>query len=212
MYLRWSGGAPGRIRTCPDAAHGKRPSLEIYCSSSSFENVGYGQQVSVSDILGSVKAQLGRGAGRQDMTTKQRRRARRSWGKLRRERSGRWSASYVGPDLARHTAGVAFTSKMDAGHWLAGERRLIERDTWTPPALRAAARQQRGKTFHQYATDWLGTRSLKPRTLRGYEELLRKPLAPLHRLPLGMLTARPASLRRDAVRVPVYGLLCVLHR
>lgn len=46
---------------------------------------------------------------------------------------------------------------MDAEHWLTEERRLIERDEWTPPKLRAAVKHQRGKTFHEYGTGWLET-------------------------------------------------------
>lgn len=56
------------------------------------------------------------------MTT---RRTRRSWGKIQRMRSGRWQASYTRPDLARHTAPVTFTARMDAEAWLAAERGLM---------------------------------------------------------------------------------------
>ena len=117
------------------------------------------------------------------------RRQRRSWGKIHRERSGRFQASYTGPDLARRSAPVTFTARMDAEHWLADERRLIEREEWTPPKLRAAAKHARSKTFHEYATGWLDTRDLKPRTRQGYQELLDKPLRSLHTLPLGMISA-----------------------
>ncbi len=58
---------------------------------------------------------------------------------------------------------------MDAEHWLAVERRSIERDEWTAPRLRAEAQRARSKTLGEYATDWLETRSLKPRTKIGYE-------------------------------------------
>jgi hypothetical protein len=63
--------------------------------------------------------------------TKQRH-PRRSWGKILRMRSGRYQAGYNGPDLARHYAPATFTSRMDAEAWLAIERRLIEREEWTP--------------------------------------------------------------------------------
>ena len=54
-----------------------------------------------------------------------RRRPRRGFGKVRRLPSGRFQASYVGPDLARHTAPSTFEAKIDAEHWLAVEHRLI---------------------------------------------------------------------------------------
>ncbi len=67
---------------------------------------------------------------------------RRGWGYIRQlpNKSRRFQASYVGPDLVRHYAAHTFTAKMYAEAWLAGERRLIELDEWTPPALRAAQR------------------------------------------------------------------------
>lgn len=76
---------------------------------------------------------------------------------------------------------------MDAEGWLRDERRLIERDEWTPPKLRAEANQHRGQPFGE--TGWLETRTLKPRTRQGYSELLTGPLANLHKIPLSMLTA-----------------------
>jgi hypothetical protein len=113
---------------------------------------------------------------------------RRSWGKIHRQRSGRYQAGYTGPDLARHHAPTTFTSRMDAEHWLASERRLIERDEWTPPALRAAATKSRGKTFSDYATGWLDQRNLKPRTRREYSALINGPLAKVGKVPLGQIT------------------------
>ena len=121
------------------------------------------------------------------MTTNRRRQPRRSWGKLRQRLSGRWEASYM-HDLARHSAPDTFTAKMDAEHWLASERRLVERGEWTPPALRTAANHQRGKAFGEYATGWLELRSLKHRTRQGYSELLDGPLAKLAKVPLAQLT------------------------
>ena len=119
------------------------------------------------------------------------RRQRRSWGKIRRlaHGSGRYQASYMGPDLQRHTAPYTFTTRMDAERWLSDEHRLLERDEWTPPKVRAAQKYQQGKTFHAYATGWLETRTLKPRTRQGYSELLDGPLTGLHKLPLSLLTA-----------------------
>lgn len=41
-------------------------------------------------------------------------RQRRSFGWLRRLPSGRWQASYTGPDTMRHYAPSTFTAKLDA--------------------------------------------------------------------------------------------------
>ncbi len=119
------------------------------------------------------------------------RRQRRSWGKIRKlaHGSGRFQASYMGPDLMRDCAPATYTTRMDAEGWLRDERRLIEHDEWTPPKLRAEAKHQRGKAFQEYATGWLEIRNLKPRTRQGYSELLAGPLASLHKTPLNMLTA-----------------------
>lgn len=119
--------------------------------------------------------------------TKQRR-PRRSWGKILAMRSGRFQAGYNGPDLARHYAPATFTSRMDAEHWLADERRLIERDEWTPPAHRAAAQHRRGTPFSEYATGWLDQRNLKPRTRHEYAALIAGPLATLGTVPLHLIT------------------------
>ena len=64
--------------------------------------------------------------------------SRRSFGRLRRGRSKRWQAAYIGPDNALHYAPVTFVAKIDAEAWLAEERRLISVGAWTPPAHRDA--------------------------------------------------------------------------
>jgi hypothetical protein len=56
---------------------------------------------------------------------------RRSFGRLRRLRSKRWLAGYVGPDNALHYAPNTFVAKIDAEHWLAEERRLISSGAWS---------------------------------------------------------------------------------
>ena len=51
---------------------------------------------------------------------------RRGFGRLRQERSGRWSAAYTGPDTALHRPPQTFDAKDDATAWQSAERRLIE--------------------------------------------------------------------------------------
>lgn len=64
--------------------------------------------------------------------------ARRGWGHIRRLPSKKFQASYIGPDVHRHTAPLTFTVHSDAEGWLSGERLLIERQAWSPPAQRKA--------------------------------------------------------------------------
>jgi integrase len=103
---------------------------------------------------------------------------------------------------------------MDAERWLSDERRLIERDHWTPPKQRAAQRHARAKTFAEFAAEWVEHRPLKPRTRQGYTELLAGPLKPLGGLALGNISAETvrrwhASAGKDTPRrrSHAYGLL-----
>ena len=51
--------------------------------------------------------------------------SRRSFGAVQRQRSGRWRASYTGPDGHRHSGPVTWTHRTDAEAWLAAERRIL---------------------------------------------------------------------------------------
>jgi integrase len=120
---------------------------------------------------------------------------RRGWGRIRKLPSKRWQANYVGPDLMRHNAPVTFTAKMDAERWLSDERRLIERDDWTPPAARAVVKRAKGVAVGEYATAWLAQRPLKHRTRAHYAALLANHIATstLGAVPLKNLT--PQAVR-----------------
>ena len=111
-----------------------------------------------------------------------RRRPRRGFGKVRRLPSGRFQASYAGPDLARHTAPVTFEAKIDAEHWLAVEHRLIESGQWEAPKRRALA--LRGvMTLREYAPGAIDRRRvrgepLRPRTRALYASQLERLVFP----------------------------------
>ena len=111
------------------------------------------------------------------------RRARRGFGKIRKLPSGRYQASYIGPDLLRHTAIRTFEAREDAEGWLNKERRLTDDpDAWTSPRVREARRQS-GMTLRAFAPDAtqrrkVRGRSLTPRTLAHYDRLLEKVLYP----------------------------------
>ena len=76
----------------------------------------------------------------------------RGFGHIRRLPSGRWQASYIGPDLARHNAPTTFQAKIDAEEWLAARRREITGDDWQAPMARRRA------ILRTYADAWLKTR------------------------------------------------------
>ncbi|MFI8974247.1 tyrosine-type recombinase/integrase [Nocardia asteroides] len=61
---------------------------------------------------------------------------RRGFGRLRKLPSGRWRASYTGPDTAVHNAPNTFDTKTRAEGWLAAERALIDREMWVAPSRR----------------------------------------------------------------------------
>jgi hypothetical protein len=77
------------------------------------------------------------------MTGAETRRPRRGFGTIRRLPSGRFQATYVGPDLSRHGAPFTFDAKGYAERWLEEERRLIEMEAWTPPAGREASKRRK---------------------------------------------------------------------
>jgi integrase len=106
----------------------------------------------------------------------------RGWGHIRKLPSGNLQASYIGPDLRRHTAPTTYTNskagKVRAEGWLAAERALIEAGTWTRPADRAAARTVRAISLHDYAVKWIADRPVKPRTRLLYESQLKHHIKP----------------------------------
>lgn len=120
--------------------------------------------------------------------------SRRGWGRLRRERSGRWSAAYT-HEGELHRAAVTFEDEDAARGWLNKERRLIDLDAWTPLADRVAVRRATGQTFAEYAAAWLADRRtprgepLKARTRADYQRYLDRHLLPtLGDLPVSSLT------------------------
>src|ERR1700757_649883 len=138
--------------------------------------------------------------------------ARRGWGHIRRLPSKKFQASYIGPDVLRHTAPMTFTVHSDAEGWLSRERQLIERQEWTPPAHRKAERKAT-ITLGQYAETWLAQRTLKHTTKLHYRRILAH-FAPLDDLPLEGLTSQRVRewhattlVDRPTYRSHAYGLL-----
>lgn len=115
----------------------------------------------------------------------------RGFGYLRRLRSGRVQASYVGPDTVRYVAPQTFDTREDAEAWLVDERRRISAGTWLPPGRREAA----PLTLREYAPAWLANRHtrkgtpLRPRTREHYDDLLDRSILPTFGdLPLPAIT------------------------
>ena len=131
--------------------------------------------------------------------------SRRGVGRIRQERSGKFSAAYIGPDNVLHRAPNTFEAKVYAEGWLAGERRLIELGAWQPPQRRALAIEQAraiqegsAKTLRDFAEAWLQDKrnrdpddreSLRPTTAKDYRTLLDRHILPtLGDLPVAQIT------------------------
>jgi integrase len=139
----------------------------------------------------------------------------RGFGAIKKLPSGRYHASYVGPDQTRHNGPTTFTAKVDAEAWLAQEQRLIATGEWEPPTDRKALQAARNVTFGGYAETFLAERTLKPRTRQHYRSLVRNQLDPTFgTTPLRAIT--PHTIRgwhtalgtqTPTLRAHAYGLL-----
>lgn len=103
---------------------------------------------------------------------------RLSFGRTRKERSGRWSAAYLHHGTL-HRAAATFPTKDSAVGWLTAERKLIDLGSWSPPAERAAKASAKHLTLREYAGRWLAQRPLAPATHRSYEQALRRSILPV---------------------------------
>lgn len=138
----------------------------------------------------------------------------RGFGRLRKFRSGRWSAAYTGPDGRLYKAPSTFSAKIDAEAWLTDRRREIDRELWSPP-VDAVPAKARKVTFQTYADDWLKHREIKPRTRELYRGLLDDYLIPeFGAVPLASITAddvrtwyRTLDASTPTRRAHIYGLL-----
>lgn len=107
-----------------------------------------------------------------EVTRRRRRKGRRTFGATRQLPSGRWQASYLGPDGARRMAPETFAEAADADAWLRHAETSISKGTWRPPELA-------DETFGSYGARWLTQRpDLRPRTHELYELLWRRWLEP----------------------------------
>lgn len=96
----------------------------------------------------------------------------RRFGNVRKLPSGRFQASYLGPDGRRRNAPETFERKGDADRWLTLIEAQIFNGEWTDP--------ERSKVkLGDYAAKWIEQRpNLRPRTVELYTWLLKKHIAP----------------------------------
>ncbi len=117
---------------------------------------------------------------------------RRDFGHIRRLPSGRYQASYIGPDLGRHKAPSTFEKRDLAVVWLRNEQRMIEDAVadelrWVSPVERLAAARRKAEPkvrFGKYGAKWIAERRnskgepLRALTRKDYELVLAKYLVP----------------------------------
>ncbi|MFE6255844.1 tyrosine-type recombinase/integrase [Agromyces sp. NPDC057865] len=106
------------------------------------------------------------------------RKSREAFGAIRKLPSGRYQASYIGPDGTRHNAPRTFDAIVDARGWLSQRRAEIDAGKWSRTPATASR-----TTFGEYADGWLPTRvsrsgkPLRPTTVQEYRRLLAGPLS-----------------------------------
>ncbi|MGW7469176.1 tyrosine-type recombinase/integrase [Streptomyces xantholiticus] len=91
---------------------------------------------------------------------------RRRFGAVRQYRSGRWTASYQGPDGQEFRAPETFETKKDAEVWLSQIEADLTRGNWQDPDAGAV-------NFKEYALQWVDERGLSATTDELYRRLLR---------------------------------------
>lgn len=129
---------------------------------------------------------MARGTGRKDPKPG-------TFGSVHKLPSGRYRASYYGPDGRRHKAPTTFTAQKAARSWLALRQSEIISKAWLPPDAPAAAPTKK-LTLREYADAWLPKRKvrgqpLKVRTREHYRGLLDDHILPtLGGLPVGAIT------------------------
>jgi integrase len=110
--------------------------------------------------------------------------SRRRFGYVRQLSSGRWQASYAGPDGVRYRAPHTFSTEAKADKWVRFEEALIETGQWD--ARRVATTPLFGEFCEKYINTQT-TRSgelLKPTTKHHYRTVLRVHLGRFHDVPL----------------------------
>lgn len=124
---------------------------------------------------------------------------RRTFGSIRRLPSGRWQARYRDNDGVMRSANETFDTRAEADQWLATVQHERRNGRWIDPA-------ESDISVAVWSVDWLRMQlHLKPKSLYGYESLLRSRLLPeLGDLPLRHL--RPSHVQAMLARWQIEGL------
>jgi integrase len=118
--------------------------------------------------------------------------ARRQFGNIRKLPSGRYQASYKGPDGRRHPAPSTFDSRQYAERWLVRVSAAIQEDRWVSPVVAKSA--PKVPEFGDYAAAWLKGRDLAGGTRMLYRIILHGHILPAFEdVPLTAIT--PAAVR-----------------
>lgn len=104
---------------------------------------------------------------------------RRGFGALRKLPSGRWQASYIGPDTDRHYSPTTYQTRQDADYWLMDERRELERygvDAWMASHVNKQPKRE-VKTLRDYSADVIAhklrTKVIRETTADKYRQALK---------------------------------------
>ncbi|WP_306233857.1 tyrosine-type recombinase/integrase [Agrococcus beijingensis] len=150
------------------------------------------------------------------------RKQRESWGAVRKLPSGRYQASYTGPDGNRYAAPSTFDGMTDARGWLARKQIEVLDGEWQAHTAAEPSRSRPSTTtLGAYGREWVETRTnrngepLRDRTRVEYLRLLATALEPLADLRMSALT--PDMIRawysgmvksgRKTLAARAYGLL-----
>ena len=144
----------------------------------------------------------------------------RGWGWIRKRPSGRFQASYLGPDRKRHFAPTTFSNRMKAERWLGNERDLVDRaiaghDPWLSPAQRSAKAAVVAETLSEFGSRWIEQRNIKERTRIHYTSIFSDHIEPkLGGIAIGNLTGQmirnwysQTLVDRPTYRAHTYSLL-----
>jgi integrase len=117
---------------------------------------------------------------------------RRQFGNIRKLPSGRYQASYKGPDGRRHPAPQTFDSRQYAEKYLARVSAAIQEERWVSPDVAKYA--PKVPAFGEYAAAWLKGRDLAGGTRMLYRIILNGHILPAFEdMPLTAIT--PAAVR-----------------
>lgn len=81
--------------------------------------------------------------------------ARRSFGRLRKLPSGKWQASYIGPDGVLYKADHTFNEEYEGEAWLGTAQKQIAADVWVSPRIVKQKKIISSMTVSELVDRWL---------------------------------------------------------